>query len=85
MPQPDSSQSIWRCGLGHTFDEDPGDDCPHRDREDGSWCGAPVSEWIVCPECEGIPQMQGDGCGWDGTNYHTPPCGRCSDQGVVRA
>lgn len=79
------SLSAWRCGLGHEFTEDPGDSCPHRDREDGSWCGFPVSEWIECPECAGIPQMAGDGGGWDGANYHTPPCERCGDRGEVRA
>lgn len=42
-------------------------------------------QWVVCPECNGIPQMAGDGCGWDGTNYHTPPCERCGDRGEVLA
>lgn len=43
----------WRCALGHEMVRPfvvlglsadwLGDDCPHRDREDGSYCGAPMN------------------------------------------
>jgi hypothetical protein len=33
-----------------------------------------------CPEGHTEPVMQGDGHGWDGTSYHTPPCATCDDR-----
>lgn len=54
-----------------------------------SGCGGPLEresgEWTVCPDCGGVPQMAGDGSGWDGSSYHTPPCGTCDDRGKVLA
>lgn len=39
---------------------------------------------VECPTCHGVPQMQGDGHGWDeGGSYHTPPCETCGDRGSI--
>lgn len=32
-----------------------------------------------CPEGHPEPLAQGDGSGWDGASYHTPPCETCGD------
>lgn len=32
-----------------------------------------------CPEGHEEPMQQGDGGGWDGNAYHTPPCEICGD------
>jgi hypothetical protein len=39
-----------------------------------------VSTRQPCPEEHREPLMQGDGHGWDGTSYHTPPCETCDDR-----
>lgn len=37
----------------------------------------------ICPTCKGVPQIQGDGGGWDdGGTYHTPPCQDCDNTGT---
>lgn len=42
------------------------------------------SRWVECPTCHGVPQMQGDGHGYDdGGSYHTPPCETCGDRGEI--
>lgn len=66
--------------------------------EDKCSCGAPLVpvlvgpvetdetqvRWVLCPECKGHGQPEGDGSGWDGGgNYHTPACDLCDGRGEV--
>lgn len=44
-----------------------------------------VTTWQPCPEGHAEPLLQGDGYGWDGAAYHTPPCDVCGDRCEVIA